>query len=306
MPANPSLLHTIGATPLLELKKISAPLGATILVKLESCNPGGSIKDRIALAMIEAAEQSGVLKPGGTVVEPTSGNTGIGLAMVCAVKGYRLVLTMPDSFSMERRLILASLGAELELTPGEAGMAAAVKRAEELVLKIPGSFMPQQFRNPANPEAHRRTTAEEIWEDTGGQVDILVSAVGTGGTLTGTGEGLKAKNPGLAVIAVEPKDSPVLSGGKPGPHRIQGIGAGFIPEVLNRDLLDEIMTVTSEEAAAMTRKLAREEGILAGISSGANVHAACLAATRPENRGKRIVTFICDTGERYLTSWIFK
>jgi len=213
---------------------------------------------------------------------------------------------MPDSFSMERRLILASLGAELELTPGEAGMAAAVKRAEELVLKIPGSFMPQQFRNPANPEAHRRTTAEEIWEDTGGQVDILVSAVGTGGTLTGTGEGLKAKNPGLAVIAVEPKDSPVLSGGKPGPHRIQGIGAGFIPEVLNRDLLDEIMTVTSEEAAAMTRKLAREEGILAGISSGANVHAACLAATRPENRGKRIVTFICDTGERYLTSWIFK
>jgi cysteine synthase A len=281
-------------------------LPAEIAVKLESRNPGGSVKDRIALSMITAAEKSGALKPGGTVVEPTSGNTGIGLAMVCAVKGYRLILTMPETFSLERRQILSALGAELVLTPGDTGMTGAVEEAQTLAKKIPRAFMPQQFNNPANPEAHFRTTAEEIWEATGGKVDVLISAVGTGGTITGVAEALKTRRPGLKIIAVEPQDSPVLSGGKPGPHKIQGIGAGFVPEVLKRELVDAIVMVSNDEAMAMTRRLAREEGILAGISSGANVHAAVAAAQQEENRDKRIVTFICDTGERYLSTWIFK
>jgi cysteine synthase A len=301
-----SILDFVGKTPLVRLNKIGQGLPAEIAVKLESRNPGGSVKDRIALSMITAAEKSGALKPGGTVVEPTSGNTGIGLAMVCAVKGYRLILTMPETFSLERRQILSALGAELVLTPGDTGMTGAVEEAQTLAKKIPRAFMPQQFNNPANPEAHFRTTAEEIWEATGGKVDVLISAVGTGGTITGVAEALKTRRPGLKIIAVEPQDSPVLSGGKPGPHKIQGIGAGFVPEVLKRELVDAIVMVSNDEAMAMTRRLAREEGILAGISSGANVHAAVAAAQQEENRDKRIVTFICDTGERYLSTWIFK
>ncbi|MCK5241489.1 cysteine synthase A [bacterium] len=300
------ILKLIGKTPLVRLNKITQDSKAEIVLKMESFNPCSSVKDRITLSMLEAAEQSGQLKPGDTVIEPTSGNTGIGLAMVCAVKGYRLILTMPDTMSIERRLILQTLGAELVLTPGAEGMSGAISRAEQLAGSMKTSFLPQQFKNPANPEVHRKTTAEEIWRDTEGKVDVIVSGVGTGGTLTGVAGALKAKNSKLKAIAVEPAGSPVLSGGKPGPHKIQGIGAGFVPDVLNRDNIDEVITVVDEEAANMAKRLAKEEGILAGISTGANVLAAVKVARRTEHKGQRIVTFACDTGERYLSTWIFK
>jgi cysteine synthase A len=306
MSVKQNILDLIGQTQLVQLNQITKDFPGSVIVKMESMNPCSSVKDRITLAMIQAAEDSGLLKPGGVVVEPTSGNTGIGLAMVCAVKGYRLILAMPDTMSMERRQILSALGAQLELTPGAEGMKGAVKRAEELVKDSAGAIMLQQFMNQANPAIHRKTTAEEIWRDAEGQVDILVSGVGTGGTITGVGEVLKEKNPNLQVIAVEPAASPVLSGGQPGPHKIQGIGAGFVPDVLNREIIDEIITVKDEDAGLMTRRLAKEEGILSGISGGANVYAAAKVAGRSENQGKRIVTFICDTGERYLSTWVFK
>lgn len=301
-----NILELIGNTPMVRLNKMTAESGAEVVVKLESFNPCSSVKDRITNAMIEAAERLGQLKPGGTVIEPTSGNTGIGLAMVCAVKGYRLILTMPDTMSLERRQILNVLGAQLVLTPGSEGMKGAVKKAEELLKSQSGAIMPQQFINPANPEVHRKTTAEEIWQDCEGRVDILVSGVGTGGTLTGVGESLKKYNPALEVIAVEPATSPVLSGGQAGPHKIQGIGAGFVPKVLNLEIINEIIRVRDEDAGETARRLAREEGILGGISSGANVWAALQVANRPENKDKRIVTFICDTGERYLSTWAFR
>jgi len=281
-------------------------LPATIAVKLESRNPAGSVKDRIAKAMIEAAEADGSLLPGATIIEPTSGNTGIGLALVAAAKGYPLVLTMPDTMSVERRHLLNIYGAELVLTPGASGMKGAIEKAEELQAATPGSFMPQQFKNPANPDVHRRTTAEEIWKDTEGDVDIFIAGVGTGGTITGVATALKPRKASLKIVAVEPKDSAVLSGGSPGPHKIQGIGAGFIPEVLQTDLIDEIALVTAEDAGETSRRLASEEGILAGISAGANVWVALEEARKPENKGKLIVTVICDTGERYLSTWLFE
>lgn len=293
---------TIGRTPLVRLNRIAQGISTEIYAKCEFFNPVSSVKDRIGVSMIQAAEQAGQLKPESVVVEPTSGNTGIALAYVCAAKGYRLVLTMPETMSMERRILLRMLGAELVLTPGAEGMRGAIARAEQLVAETPHAYMPQQFKNPANPEIHRRTTAEEIWADSGGQVDILVAGVGTGGTITGCGEVLKSRNPNLKVVAVEPQDSPVLSGGKPGPHKIQGIGAGFVPEVLNVNILDEIITVSNEDSFATARRLAREEGILAGISSGANVWAAIQLAKRPGNAQKRIVTFLPSTGERYLST----
>ena len=295
---------TIGLTPLVKIHKLGSNK-ATILAKLESRNPCGSVKDRIALAMIKAAEEQGLVKPGTVIIEPTSGNTGIGLAFVCAARGYRLILTMPESMSIERRKILHLFGAELVLTPAEKGMAGAIARAEELVSQNPNSFMPQQFKNPANPQIHRETTASEIWLDTDGKVDILVAGVGTGGTLTGCGEVLKQKNKRLKVVAVEPKDSPVLSGGKPGPHKIQGIGAGFVPDVLNVGIIDEIIQIANEEALQTARQLASKEAILAGISSGANVCAAVKLSHRPENQDKVIVTFICDTGERYVSTEMY-
>jgi len=302
MPSIPeSVLQTIGHTPLVQLRRLAPDLPATIAVKLEARNPGGSIKDRIALSMIEAAERNGQLRPGGTIVEPTSGNTGVGLAFVGAAKGYRVLLTMPDTMSIERRNLLKLFGAQLILTPGIEGMPGAITRAQEVLQTIPNAFMPQQFDNPANPEVHRTTTAEEIWTQTGGAVDILVSAVGTGGTITGVGEVLKLRKPAVKVAAVEPAASPVLAGGKAGPHKIQGIGPGFVPPVLNTKVYDEIVAVTNEDAAETAVALARLEGILCGISSGANVWAALLLARRPENKGKLIVTFICDTGERYLS-----
>jgi cysteine synthase len=301
-----NVLSLIGNTPLVRLNRITQGVDAEVLVKMESFNPCSSVKDRITLAMIQAAEQSGDLKPGGVVVEPTSGNTGIGLAMVCAVKGYRLILTMPETMSMERRQILSVLGAEVILTPGTDGMRGAVRRAEDLAKEMPGAFIPQQFNNPANPEVHRHTTAEEIWRDTDGKVDVVIAGVGTGGTLTGIGQFMKERNPHIKMIAVEPATSPVLSGGKPGSHKIQGIGAGFVPQVLRRELIDEVMTVVDEEAGTMARRLAREEGLLLGISAGANVWAAVQVAGRPEHRGQRIVTIGCDTGERYLSTWAFK
>ena len=293
--------QTIGHTPLVRLRR-TAPPGATVLAKLEARNPLGSVKDRIGEAMIEAGELSGLIHPDTTVIEPTSGNTGIALASVCAVRGLRLILTMPETMSLERRMLLVHLGAELVLTPGPLGMKGAIAKAEELVAEIPNSFMPNQFANPANPEVHRQTTALEIWGDTGGEVDILVAGVGTGGTITGVSEVLKARRPGFRAVAVEPAASPVLSGGQPGPHKIQGIGAGFVPTVLNTRIIDEIVAVTNEQAIAAAKDLARKEGILAGISAGAAVFAAALLAGRPENAGKTIVVILPDTGERYLST----
>ncbi len=295
--------QTVGNTPLVELNHISWGLKARVLVKLESFNPGGSVKDRIAVAMIDAAEAEGKLMPRCTIVEPTSGNTGIALAMVAARRGYRLILTMPDSMSLERRKLLSRLGAELVLTPGEKGMKGAIDKAKELVSSIKGAFMPDQFKNPANPAIHRKTTAREIWEDTKGGVDVFVAGVGTGGTITGVAEAIKKKKPQVCIIAVEPAESPVLSGGKPGKHGIQGIGAGFIPPVLRLDLVDEVIQVNSSDAEETSARLASEEGILAGISAGAATWAAVKIASRTENEGKTVVTVLPDTGERYLSTW---
>jgi cysteine synthase A len=298
------ITSVVGYTPLVRINKLGSDK-ATVLVKLESKNPCGSVKDRIALSMIESAEKQGLIEKGTIIIEPTSGNTGIGLAFVCSAKGYRLILTMPESMSIERRKILKFFGAEIVLTPAEKGMPGAVEQAEQLIAENPNSFMPQQFKNPANPQIHRETTAREIWSDSGGKVDVLVAGIGTGGTITGCGEALKEKNKNLKIMGVEPKDSPVLSGGKPGPHKIQGIGAGFVPEVLNTDFIDEIIKVSNEDAIETARQLALQEGILAGISAGANVWAAVQVSNREEFEGKTIVTFICDTGERYLSTELF-
>ena len=294
----------IGYTPLVQINKLGSGK-ATILAKLESQNPAGSVKDRIALSMIKAAEEQGKITDETVVIEPTSGNTGIGLAFVCAARGHRLILAMPESMSIERRKLLKLFGAELVLTPAEKGMAGAVEQAEKLVAENPNSFMPQQFKNPANPQIHRETTAKEILNDTDGRVDILVTGVGTGGTITGCGEVLKASNENLKVFAVEPKDSPVLSGGNPGPHKIQGIGAGFVPDVLNKGIIDDIIQVSNEDAFETARQLALKEGILCGISSGANVWAAIQLSNKQENEGKVIVTFVCDTGERYISTEMY-
>lgn len=300
-----SVLESVGNTPLVRVRRVLDGAAARLLLKMESRNPLGSVKDRIAVAMVEDAEARGVLAPGGTIVEPTSGNTGIGLAFVSAAKGYKLVLTMPESMSVERRRLLGILGAEVVLTPASGGMPGAIRKAEELAARIPGAFMPGQFSNPANPGVHHRTTGPEIWRATEGEVDIFVAGVGTGGTVTGVGQYLKERNPEIRVIAVEPESSAVLSGGCAGGHRIQGIGAGFIPDVLDQDLLDDVVTVTAEEAGTMARRLAREEGILCGISAGANVAAAARLAQLPEHEDCTIVTVICDTGERYLSTWLF-
>ena len=300
------ITELIGNTPLVKLSKITKDVEAEIVGKLEFFNPTGSVKDRIGVSMITEAEKKGLLKKDSIVVEPTSGNTGISLAFVCAVKGYRLVLTMPDTMSIERRKILEAFGAEIVLTPGSEGMKGAIKKAEEIVKKNCKAFMPQQFNNPANPEIHRKTTALEIWKDTDGKVDILVSGVGTGGTITGIAEVIKKRKPSFKAIAVEPANSPVLSGGEPGPHKIQGIGAGFVPGVLNRDIIDEIITVTNEEAIICSRRLAKEEGIFAGISSGAAVWAAIKVAKRKENKNKLIVVILPDLGDRYLSTELFQ
>ena len=296
------ITKTIGRTPLVRLNKITKGLEAEIVVKCEFFNPLSSVKDRIGVAMIEAGERDGRIKEDTVIVEPTSGNTGIALEFVCTAKGYRLILTMPDTMSVERRILLRMLGAELVLTPGAEGMPGAIRKAEQIIKENPKSFMPQQFNNPANPEIHRRTTAVEIWDDTNGRADAIVAGVGTGGTITGVGEVIKKKKPSFKCIAVEPVDSAVISGGRPGPHKIQGIGAGFIPQVLNTKIIDEVITVTNDDAFAMARRLAREEGILAGISSGANVWAAIQYAKRSENKGKLIVTVAPSTGERYLST----
>ena len=300
------ITKTVGHTPLVRIGRLFPDAQATILAKIESFNPLSSVKDRIGVAMIEDAEKKGQLKAGATIIEPTSGNTGIALAFAAASRGYKLILTMPETMSSERRQLLKIFGAELVLTPGAEGMSGAIKKAEELVKSTPNSFMPQQFNNPANPEIHRKTTAEEIWEDTDGRVDILVVGVGTGGTLTGVGEVIKKRKPDFKVVAVEPVKSPVLSGGKPGPHKIQGIGAGFVPGVLNVKLIDEIIKVEDEKAGETARLLARKEGILAGISSGAALWAAGEVAVRPENKGKTVVVILPDTGERYLSTWLFQ
>jgi cysteine synthase A len=303
-----SIVDTIGRTPLVRLNHITKGLPATIALKCEFFNPLGSVKDRIGAAMIADAEAKGLIKEGTTIVEPTSGNTGIALAFVAAAKGYKLILTMPETMSVERRTLLAMLGAQLVLTPGSEGMKGAIARAEQILKETPNSWMPQQFNNAANPAIHSKTTAEEIWEDTDGKIDILVSAVGTGGTITGVSEVIKKRKPAFKAVAVEPKDSPIITQTragepvKPGPHKIQGTGAGFVPGNLHLDAIDEVLTVTNDEAFAMARRLAKEEGILAGISSGANVHAAIELAKRPENAGKLIVTVACSTGERYLST----
>ncbi len=300
------ITRTVGKTPLVRLNRLTEGAYAQVAVKMESFNPLSSVKDRIGLSMIQDAEQKGLIKKHTVVIEPTSGNTGIGLAFVCAARGYRLVIVMPDTMSIERRKLLKALGAELVLAPGAEGMPGAVKKAEELLQGTPNSFMPQQFKNPANPRIHQETTAEEIWRDTEGQIDIFVAGCGTGGTLTGVAEALKARKSGLQAVAVEPEDSPVLSGGQPGPHKIQGIGPGFVPEVLKTELIDEVIQVTHQNAGDTARQLAGKEGILGGISAGANVWAALQVAHRPENEGKLIVTVICDTGERYLSTWLWE
>jgi cysteine synthase A len=308
MPIHENILGTIGRTPLVKLQRISAGLPATVAVKCEFFNPLGSVKDRIGAAMIEAGENEGLITPKTTIIEPTSGNTGIALAFVAAAKGYKLILTMPESMSLERRTLLALLGAKLELTPATEGMKGAIARAEALAKETPGSFIPQQFKNPANPAIHRKTTAEEIWTDTDGKVDIFISAVGTGGTITGVSEVIKSRKKTFQAIAVEPKDSPVISQTrsgqpvKPGPHKIQGTGAGFVPDNLHLDVIDEVITVSNDDAFAMARRICKEEGMLVGISTGANVHVAIEVAKRPENKGKLIVTVGCSTGERYLTT----
>ncbi|MBU1998536.1 MAG: cysteine synthase A [Candidatus Omnitrophota bacterium] len=300
------ITQTVGRTPLVKLNRVTEGLGVTVLAKVESFNPLSSIKDRIGLAMIEDSEKKGILNKGSLIIEPTSGNTGVALAFVCAAKGYRLILTMPETMSQERRQLLALFGAEIILTPGSEGMSGAVKKAEELATNTPNAVILQQFNNSANPDIHRKTTAEEIWEDTNGKIDILVAGVGTGGTITGIAEVIKKRKKEFLAIAVEPDTSAVLSGDKPGPHRIQGIGAGFIPQVLNRDILDEVIRVKDEDAFLTTRKIARLEGILAGISSGANLWAALKIAKRPENKDKLIVVIFPDTGERYLSTGLFK
>jgi len=300
------ITQTIGNTPLVKLRRVTRGCLAEVVGKLESFNPLSCVKERIALAMIEAAEKENRIGPRTVIIEPTSGNTGIGLACVCASRGYRLILAMPETMSIERRKLFKLMGAEMVLTPGAEGMRGAIQRAQELAREYPDSYIPQQFQNPHNPEAHRLTTAREIWDDTEGRVDILVAGVGTGGTITGVAEVLKARKPSFRAIAVEPRDSPVLSGGKPGPHKIQGIGAGFIPEVLNLDLIDEIIPVGNDEAIETTRRLAREEGIVCGISSGAALWAALEVARRPENKGRLIVVIFPDTGERYLSTTLME
>jgi len=305
MPIKDSVTQLIGSTPLVRLNKIGKDLPGQVVVKLEFYNPGGSVKDRIGASMIEAAEEAGVLAEGRTIVEPTSGNTGIALAMVAAARGYRCVLVMPDTMSIERRKLLRAFGAELVLTPGAEGMKGAIAKAEAMAAEDPNVFLPQQFANPANPAVHRRTTAEEIWNDTDGAADVLVAGVGTGGTITGVGEVLKERKPSFKVVAVEPTDSPVLAGGDPGPHKLQGIGAGFVPEVLNSGIIDEVVGVKHTDAGDVARRLAREEGLLAGISSGAAVWAALQVAARPESEGKLIVAVLPSTGERYLSTWLW-
>lgn len=301
-----NITELIGKTPLVQINKLNSGYSSKIYAKLEMFNPLSSVKDRIGLAMIESAEKSGIIDKDAVIIEPTSGNTGIALAYVCAIKGYRLILTMPDTMSVERRKLLKVFGAELVLTEGAKGMNGAIAKAEDLAREIPKSFIPQQFKNPANPEIHRKTTAIEIWEDTDGEVDIFVAGVGTGGTITGVAETLKGKKPSVKVVAVEPASSPVLSGGSAGPHKLQGIGAGFIPDILNKNIIDEIIKVENEEAGKISRLLAKEEGILVGISSGAAMHAALEVAQREKNRGKTIVVLLPDTGERYLSTWLFE
>lgn len=301
-----NMTELVGNTPMVRLSRMACGLPAEVVVKLESMNPSSSVKDRIGLAMVEAAEREGKLSHDSVIVEATSGNTGIALAYIGAVKGYRVILTMPETMSSERRRLLRAFGAELELTPGSKGMSAAVERANQIVRETPGAVLASQFENPANPEVHERTTASEIWEDTGGAFDIFVAGVGTGGTITGVGRFLRSRKANVRVVAVEPDDSPVLSGGLPGPHRIQGIGPGFIPPVLDRSIIDDVMHVTDKDATDTARKLGRSEGILCGVSAGANVAAALELARREENRGKTIVTIICDTGERYLSTWLFE
>ena len=300
-----NIADTIGNTPLVRLRKVTEGAKATVLAKLEYFNPAGSVKDRIGFAMIKDAEEKGILKPDTVIVEPTSGNTGIALAFVAAARGYKCILVMPDTMSLERRKLLKAYGADLVLTPGSEGMKGAIAKAKEIVASLPNAWIPQQFENPANPEIHRRTTAEEVWRDTDGQVDIFIGGVGTGGTLTGVAEVIKPRKPEFKAVAVEPQESPVISGGKPGPHKIQGLGAGFIPANLHTEVIDETFQVTSEQSVAMARRLAAEEGILCGISSGAAVHAAVQIAKRPENEGKTIVVVLPSTGERYLSSVLF-